>query len=138
MADSSDDRTGLSDADPWVLVVEDDAKFADVLRRFLASAGYTTRRAFSGDTALRALLAPGAIAVLLDVMIPHPDGIEVCRQLRRTRWGGPIIAMSARSGPRDRAAIAAAGADRFLAKPFPLEDLADAIRSLTGPAPVLS
>ena len=123
---------------PWVLVVEDDAKFADVLMRFLASVGYSARRAFSGDTALRALLDPGVIAVVLDVMIPHPDGIEVCRQLRRTHWNGPIIAMSARTGPLHETAIADAGADRFLAKPFPLDDLADALRSLTGHAPVLS
>lgn len=137
MAVPTDDLEPL-DGGPWVLVVEDDAKFADVLVRFLASAGYTARRAFSGDTALRALLAPGAIAVVLDVMIPHPDGIEVCRQLRRTSWTGPIIAMSARTGPLHEAAIAQAGADRFLAKPFPLDDLADALRSLTGPASVLS
>ena len=114
-----------------VLVVEDDPKFAAVLERHLHAVGVSSRLAESGDTALTAVRAFEVAGLVLDIMIPHPDGIEVCRQLRRDRWNGLIVAMSARTGPIHEAAIRDAGADVFLAKPFPLDDLTAAL------APVL-
>lgn len=122
-------RTSPSVPNGRVLVVEDDPKFAAVLHRHLVASGIRSCQAASGDTALRSVRDADVVAVLLDIMIPHPDGIEVCRQLRRDRWTGLIVAMSARTGPIHEAAIRDAGADVFLAKPFPLEELS---RALTG------
>ena len=113
-----------------MLVVEDDPKFAAVLQRHLHASGIHSRLAGSGDSALRAVRDLDVVALLLDIMIPHPDGIEVCRQLRRNGWGGLIVAMSARTGPIHEAAIRDAGADVFLAKPFPLAELTRALTTL--------
>ncbi|HEY8524441.1 MAG TPA: response regulator transcription factor [Acidimicrobiales bacterium] len=106
-----------------VLVVEDDTKLAAVIVRACERAGFTCRTATSGDQALWAINDGRPDALVLDIMIPHPSGIEVCRHLRNIGYDGPIVAISARSGPDDQAAAQRAGADRFLAKPFALADL---------------
>jgi DNA-binding response OmpR family regulator len=117
--------------DPWVLVVEDDAKFGDLVARALGRAGFGSVVADCGDAALRAMrIGPPMSAAVVDVMIPHPDGIEVCRHLRRRGWSIPVVAISARSSPTDRARVEAAGADAFLSKPFALADLIDLVRRL--------
>ena len=114
---------------PRVLVVEDDERLGPLVGRMLARAGYVWELATTGDDALRAMRERRPDAVVVDVMIPHPDGIEVCRQFRRDGWAGPMLAMSARNSPDDRRRVLAAGADAFLAKPFPLGDL---VASLDG------
>ena len=75
-----------------------------------------------------------ADAVVLDIMIPHPDGIEVCRQLRRDGWRGPVVLISALDGAETRWRARSAGADVFLPKPFRLIQLLDAVTSLLGGA----
>lgn len=115
----------------WVLVVEDDEKLGELLARALGRAGLGTVLADSGDAALRALQVGVAVSILVvDVMIPHPDGIEVCRHLRRSGCTLPVIAISARSSPDDRARVREAGADAFLSKPFALADLVDTVAAL--------
>jgi two-component system response regulator MprA len=106
-----------------VLVVDDDEKLAGVVVRALERAGYSCAVATSGDQALWSIAAEQPDAVVLDVMIPHPGGVEVCRHLRSGGYSRPILVMSARSAPEDRAAAVRAGADEFLAKPFALADL---------------
>jgi DNA-binding response OmpR family regulator len=114
-----------------VLVAEDDTKFGELLARALGRAGLGSVVADSGDAALRALQSGAALsAVVVDVMIPHPDGIELCRHLRRTGWTIPVVAISARSSPTDRARVQAAGADAFLSKPFALSDLVELLGTL--------
>jgi len=113
-----------------VLVVEDDDKLAALIRRILIRTGFEPRLASTGDAALRAMRSHQPAAVVVDVMIPHPDGIEVCRQFRRDGWIGPIVAISARQGPKDRERVVAAGADAFLSKPFRLADLVSTLREL--------
>lgn len=110
-------------AKPLVLVVEDDAKLASLIGRMLDRAGYRAVLAPTGDDALRLMREQRPDAVVVDVMIPHPDGIEVCRKFRRDGWGGPIIAVSARSSPDHCRRTIEAGADAFLGKPFRLADL---------------
>jgi DNA-binding response OmpR family regulator len=118
-----------------VLLVEDDEKFGVVLSRALERVGLDTATASTGDAALNAMRTlPEVSAVVLDVMIPHPDGIEVCRQLRRDGWRGPIVAISARTSSTDRARVNDAGADAFLPKPFRLTDLCETVASLLGGA----
>lgn len=103
-----------------VLVVDDDQKLVDVIGRYLSVAGYTCLHAGSGDQALWQVLEHDPTAIVLDVMMPHPTGLEVCRHLRSTGYDGTIIVMTARDGPDERDAALRAGADHFLAKPFPL------------------
>ena len=113
-----------------VLVVEDDEKLAAVLARALQRAGYTCATAGSGDEALRAVDARPPDALVVDVMIPRPSGVEVCHHLRSSGFDGPIVVISARSNADDRAAAQRAGADRFLAKPFALAKLVSTLDSL--------
>lgn len=131
-----------AEASPLVLVVEDDERLGPLVGRMLGRAGYAWALAATGDDALRAMRERRPAAVVVDVMIPHPDGIEVCRQFRRDGWDGPLVAMSARNSPDDRRRVLAAGADRFLAKPFPLGELVTALDDLrrgggasAGPVP---
>jgi DNA-binding response OmpR family regulator len=114
-----------------VLIVEDDEKLAGIVARALAHAELASTRVVTGDAALAAVRAdPRPAALILDIMIPHPDGIEVCRQLRRDGWSGPIVAVSALDGPDARMRARGAGADVFLPKPFVLSELIDTVRTL--------
>lgn len=114
-----------------ILIVEDDPKLAALIARAFTFDGRTTRIAGTGDLALLAVRTDTSIvAVVLDIMIPHPDGIEVCNQIRRNGWEGVIVAMSARIDPEARSHAHRSGADAFLPKPFRLNELIDTVRSL--------
>lgn len=131
---SSDAFVAAGDA-RRVLVVDDDAKLATVLVRALQRAGYDASAVGSGDQALWAILKHQPDALVLDVVIPHPSGVEVCRHLRAHGWAGGIVMISARSNPDDRTTAIRAGADAFLAKPFGLTDLITAVSSLLTDPP---
>ena len=119
-----------------VLVVDDDRKLARLLGLWLERAGFSCTLAECGDQALWEIYRSEPDVLVLDVMIPHPCGIEICRHLRASGFDRPIVMISARSNPEDEEATSRAGADRFLAKPFPLEHLEGTIRELLGaPAP---
>jgi two-component system response regulator MprA len=112
-----------------VLVVDDDAKITGFLRRALAYEGYQVDVAGGGAAALaHALQAPPDV-VVLDVMMPGLDGLEVCRRLRA---GGdvPVLMLTARDEVADRVEGLDAGADDYLAKPFALEELLARLRAL--------
>lgn len=128
---SPDPATTADTPDPSlsVLVVDDDLKLASVIVRCLERAGYACTAAHSGDEALWALNRQAPDAIVMDVMIPHPSGIEVCRHMRATGFAGPIIVISARSTPDDRDAATRSGATDFLAKPFPLANLLSSLDS---------
>lgn len=117
-----------------ILIVDDDHKLADIVRRSLQRIGHTCVVSESGDHALWSMSAHEPDGIVLDVMIPHPSGVEVCRYLRSTGYQGAIVLMSARSNPDDRAAGQRAGADAFLAKPFTLVELTGALDSALGRA----
>jgi CheY-like chemotaxis protein len=119
-----------------VLLVEDDEKFAGLLARAFGHLGFTAVLAVTGDGALDAMRQDRPFAaVVLDIMIPHPDGIEVCHQLRRDGWAGPIVIISALDGSETRTRARGAGADVFLPKPFRLEELLDAVSTLVDGSP---
>lgn len=114
-----------------VLLVEDDQKLADVLMRALTSSGFEAIMAGTGGDALEVMRHRRDIAaVVLDIMIPRPDGIEVCRGLRRAGWQGPVVLISALDGPETRRRCRSSGADAFLPKPFRLSDLLDKLTVL--------
>jgi two-component system response regulator MprA len=111
-------------------VVDDD----DAVRRSLAHAltrdGYEVAVAADGRTALAALAAGRHDAVVLDILMPEPNGLEVCRALRKRGDRTPILMLTARDLVADRVAGLDAGADDYLAKPFALEELRARIRAL--------
>jgi DNA-binding response OmpR family regulator len=132
MATMTRPATARDSATRRVLVVDDDPKFVDIVVRFLKRVGYECAVAKSGDAALHAMGEQALDAIVLDVMMPGTSGIEVCRRLRADGWAGGIVVVSARSNSADRAQAMLAGADAFLAKPFPLIELASTIDELVG------
>lgn len=113
-----------------ILVVDDDPGVRESLRRSLTFNGYTVELATDGVQGLRAFAARKPDAVVLDVMMPHLDGLETCRQLRSTGDDTPILMLTAREAVSDRVAGLDAGADDYLAKPFALEELLARLRAL--------
>lgn len=108
---------------PLVLVVEDEAAQAEVLRYNLQAAGYAVEVAPDGDEALllAAELAPDA--VLLDWMLPGVSGIEICRRLRARGFTSPILMLSARGEEADRIRGLDTGADDYLPKPYSVAEV---------------
>lgn len=118
-----------------LLVVEDDAALADLLRRALLRDGYAVDVAGDGQDALWYATENDYDAVVLDVMIPAPDGFAVVRTLReRGRWM-PILMLTARDAVRDRIHGLDTGADDYLVKPFAMGELAARVRALVRRAP---
>jgi two-component system OmpR family response regulator len=114
-----------------VLVVEDEAKMADLIRRALVREGYAVDVAADGAEALWAAGETAYDAVVLDAMIPSPDGFEVCRRLRAGGRWSPVLMLTARDGVEDRVRGLDAGADDYLTKPFALKELLARLRALT-------
>jgi two-component system response regulator MprA len=113
-----------------ILVVDDDRAVRESLRRSLQFNGYQVDMASDGQQALEAVLAVRPDAMVLDVMMPRLDGLEVCRRLRGTGDDLPILVLTARDLVSDRVAGLDAGADDYLPKPFALEELLARLRAL--------
>jgi len=119
-----------------ILVVDDDRAVRESLRRSLSFNGYTVDLAEDGVEALEAISNERPDALVLDVMMPRLDGLEVCRQLRSTGDDLPILVLTARDSVSERVSGLDAGADDYLPKPFALEELLARLRALlrrTGP-----
>ena len=114
-----------------VLVVEDDVAMADLLRRALTKEGYAVDTVDNGTDAIWSITETDYDVVVLDVMIPAPDGFAVCAEARRrSRWS-PILLLTARDAVDDRVKGLDAGADDYLTKPFALAELFARIRAIT-------
>ena len=113
-----------------ILVVDDDAGLRRALRRVLSSHGFDVEVAAGGDEALEQLRARPYDLVVLDVMMPGSDGIEVCETLRAGGDELPVLMLTARDAIRDRVAGLEAGADDYLVKPFANEELIARVRAL--------
>ena len=114
-----------------VLVVDDEAPVREALRRALTLEGYSVELAADGAEALHRLGdGGGADAVVLDVLMPGVDGLEVCRRLRSAGNRIPVLMLTARDEISDRVAGLDAGADDYLVKPFALEELLARLRAL--------
>jgi two-component system, OmpR family, response regulator MprA len=101
-----------------ILVVDDDAGLRRALRRVLVAHGFDVEVAEDGATAIDRVRSGGVDLVVLDVMMPGPDGIEVCERLRTAGDPLPVLMLTARDAVRDRVAGLEAGADDYLVKPF--------------------
>lgn len=113
-----------------VLLVDDDRHITDVLRRALAYEGYGVEVALRGDEALRKALEHPPDLVVLDLMLPGIDGLEVCRRLRASGNQVPILMLTAKDSIPDRVAGLDQGADDYLVKPMELEELLARVRAL--------
>jgi two-component system OmpR family response regulator len=114
-----------------VLVVEDEVKMASLVKRALERDGYAVDLAGTGADGLWHATENEYDAVILDVMIPPPDGFEVCRELRRRGRWAPVLLLTARDGVDDRVTGLDSGADDYLAKPFSFAELGARLRALT-------
>jgi two-component system, OmpR family, response regulator MprA len=113
-----------------VLVVDDDFAIREALDRSLRANGHDVELASDGSEALRAIEGEAFDAVVLDVLMPGRDGIDVCRTLRAAGNRTPILMLTARETVPDRVAGLEAGADDYLVKPFALEELIARLRAL--------
>jgi two-component system response regulator MprA len=115
-----------------ILVVDDERAVRDSLRRALELEGYDVELAGDGEEALYRLEhSDGQTdAVILDVLMPGPDGLEVCRRMRASGSRMPVLMLTARAEVENRVAGLDAGADDYLPKPFALEELLARLRAL--------
>ena len=114
-----------------VLVVEDETRIADFVARGLRERGYAVDVASTGDEALDWTDVAGYDAIVLDVMLPQRDGVEVCRILRGRGLRTPILMLTAKDAVDDRVRGLDSGADDYLVKPFAFVELVARIRALT-------
>ncbi|NOZ29917.1 MAG: response regulator transcription factor [Chloroflexi bacterium] len=112
-----------------VLIIEDEANIADFLRRGLLYEGYSVEVAPDGETGLAAARDRPPDIVILDLMLPGIDGMEVCRRLRAAS-DVPILMLTAKDAVPDRVAGLDAGADDYLVKPFDFEELLARLRAI--------
>jgi two-component system, OmpR family, response regulator len=118
-----------------VLVVEDERKLGELLRRGLGEEGYAADLADRGEEALWMVKAVDYDVIVLDVMLPGADGFEICRRMRDSGVWAPVLMLTARDAVDDRVSGLDAGADDYLTKPFAFEELLARLRALTRRAP---
>ncbi|GAC1464342.1 MAG: response regulator transcription factor [Chloroflexota bacterium] len=113
-----------------ILIVEDEQRLAVLLRRVLVEERHTVDMAHDGATGLDLAASDTYDAVILDVMLPEIDGIEVCRRMRADGVQTPVLMLTARGSVDDRVAGLNAGADDYLVKPFAMEELLARVNAL--------
>src|SRR6188472_651532 len=113
-----------------VLVVDDEPALRSAVQRALALERYDVALAEDGREALDRLAAEELHAVVLDIAMPHVDGLEVCRRMRQAGDRTPVLMLTARDAIDDRVAGLDAGADDYLVKPFALRELLARLRAL--------
>jgi two-component system, OmpR family, response regulator MprA len=113
-----------------ILAVDDDPRITDLLRRVLAYEGYSVATAATGTEALNRTLERPPDLVILDIMMPGPNGLEVARRLRAAGDTVPILMLTARDAVADRVKGLETGADDYLVKPFAPEELVARVKAL--------
>jgi two-component system response regulator MprA len=114
---------------PKILVIEDEPEIADLVKRGLALKGFEVEVAHTGNQGLETALSSYPDLVVLDLMLPDADGIDICRELRASGDMG-IVILTARTVVGERVRGLEAGADDYLPKPFALEELLARIRAV--------
>jgi DNA-binding response OmpR family regulator len=120
------DPPGASD----VLVVDDDRKTVDLVRLYLERAGYTVRVAYDGRQGLQLALDQRPDLVVLDLMLPFLDGLDVCHALREHVGPLPVIMLTARTTEADKLAGLETGADDYVTKPFSPRELVARVKAV--------
>ncbi len=119
-------RSGLL----YILTVEDERRLAQVVRKVLEEEGHTVDVAYDGEEGLAMALDGTHDVIVLDILLPGIDGIEVCRALRARRVDTPILLLTALDAVEDRVRGLDAGADDYLPKPFAFQELLARLRAL--------
>ena len=114
-----------------ILVVEDDRALADLLRRGLSQEGHSVEVSHDGRDGLERAESRSFDALVLDVMLPRMDGLDIARRLRQDGSDTPILMLTARDALHDRLRGFDAGADDYLSKPFAFEELQARLRAIT-------
>lgn len=122
--------TGTLNRQARILIVEDERSILSAIRRGMAFEGYTVDVAETGNLALDIVRDRMPDLIVLDIMLPGIDGIEVCRRIRAAGEDVPILMLTARDEIQDRVAGLDAGADDYLIKPFAFEELLARVRAL--------
>ncbi len=113
-----------------ILIVEDEQRLGYLLRRVLLEERHTVDLAHEGHTGFNLALSDTYDVVILDVMLPGIDGIEICRQMRAEHVMSPVLMLTARGAVEDRVTGLNVGADDYLTKPFAMEELLARINAL--------
>src|SRR4051794_27098210 len=113
-----------------ILVVDDERKVRDAVDRALRQEGHDVQVVPDGRAALDAMAVARPDALVLDLLMPRVDGLEVCRRLRAAGDRTPVLVLTARDGIADRVRGLDAGADDYLVKPFALDELLARVRAL--------
>ncbi len=121
-------RLWVMERKPLVLVIEDEKDIARFIELELAAEGYATEVAFDGVTGLSKFREVNPDLVILDLMLPVLDGLEVARRIRKTS-NTPIIILTAKDGIQDKVEGLDSGADDYLIKPFSIEELLARVRA---------
>jgi len=119
-----------------ILIVEDEPSIANFVRQGLSEAGYAVDVAWDGDEGLAYALAADYDALVLDVMLPRMDGLELLRELRQRGHKTPVLMLTARDTVSDRVQGLDAGADDYLIKPFAFPELLARVRALMRRPPL--
>jgi len=120
-----------------ILLVEDEFSAAQMLAKGLREHAYAVDVVADGEQALYQATINDYDLLILDLMLPRKDGLEVCRQLRAARSALPILMLTARDGVADRVTGLDTGADDYLTKPFDFQELLARVRALLRRGPVL-
>jgi len=112
-----------------LLLVEDDARLASMVSDYLGEAGFRTTRAATGAAAMQLVASESFDAMILDLMLPDADGLDLCRSLR-ARSDIPVLMLTARGDPLDRVVGLELGADDYLPKPFEPRELLARLRAI--------
>lgn len=115
----------------YVLVVEDERRLAQLVRRVLEEEGHTVDVAYDGEEGLQMGLEGTHDVIVLDIMLPQVDGLSVCKSLRQNRVDTPVLLLTALDGVDDRVKGLDAGADDYLPKPFAFQELLARLRALS-------
>ena len=108
---------------PKILIVEDEAKIARFLQLELKHEGYEVDLAFDGKVGLDKALHEEADLIILDIMLPSINGIEICKNIRKEKISTPIIMLTAKDDIMDKVKGLDTGADDYMTKPFAIEEL---------------
>jgi DNA-binding response OmpR family regulator len=115
----------------YVLVVEDERRLAQLVRRVLEEEGHTVDVAHDGEEGLQMALEGTHDVIVLDIMLPEINGLDVCKSLRANRVDTPVLLLTALDGVDDRVHGLDAGADDYLPKPFAFQELMARLRALS-------
>lgn len=113
-----------------ILIIEDDHKIAAAIKRGLEQEKFVVDNAYDGEDGYELALSGEYAAIILDLMLPKMDGIEVCKKLRESQVHTPIIMLTAKSQLEDKIEGLNIGADDYLTKPFAFEELLARIKAL--------